>query len=77
MSWKKVGSLRKSDKGDFYIKIDDTVTLEKGQSIQVQDPRKRIKTAVEAGKLSKEVGEEMLGKIKEYIRYELVIPPKR
>lgn len=77
MSWKKVGSLRKSDKGDFYIKIDEQVTLDKGSIVQVQDPRKRIKAAVESGKLTKDAGDEMLGKIKEFIRYELVLPPKR
>ena len=76
MSWKKLGSLRKGKEGNLYIKLDDAVTLDKGDVIQLQDPRKRLATSVTAGRLTQEKADEYLAKIPEYIRYELVLPPK-
>lgn len=75
--WKKIGSIRKGEKGDLYIKIDDTVSLLKGSTVQIQDPRKRIATAKENGKLSEEVADEMLSKIPDFIRYEIILPPPK
>lgn len=75
--WKKIGSIRKSEKGDLYIKIDDAVSLTKGSVMQIQDPRKRIAEAKERGKLSAEVADEMLSKVPDFIRYEIVLPPAK
>lgn len=69
--WKKLGSLRKSQKGGLYIKMDEDVTLKKGQSIQLTDPRKSLDKAVEAGRMSGEKAEGIKAKIPDYIRYDL------
>lgn len=75
--WKKVGSLRKSQKGDNYIKIDDDVTLKKGAALQLKDPRKSLDQAVENGRMSAENAAERKAKIPDYIRYELILPPDK
>lgn len=73
--WKKLGSLRKSQKGSLYIKIDEDVTLTKGMSLQLKDPRKSLDAAVENGKMSSEKAEEIKAKIPDYIRYEVIQAP--
>lgn len=75
--WLNVGSLRKSQKGEFYIKINENVSLNKGDVIQVQDPRKKLKDSVTAGRLSEEKAAEYAAKIPEYVRYDLVLPPPK
>ena len=78
MSQKKLGSLRKSEKGSLYIKIDEGVSLDAGAVIQLQDPRKKLDESVEKGRLSQERADEIRAKIPDYIRYELVLaPPKK
>ncbi len=77
MAWDKIGSLRKSKSGGFYIKLDKDVTLAKDSTLAVQDPRKKLSESVEAGRLSKEKAEEILAKIPEYIRYELFLTPPK
>lgn len=77
MSWKKVGSLRKNSKGNFYIKLDEDVTLKKDDVVSVQDPRKKLKESVAAGRLSQEKADEIATKIPEYIRYELFLTPPK
>lgn len=74
--WLKIGSLRKNQKGNFYIKVSADVNLSKDDVIQVQDPRKKLKESVDAGRLSEEKAAEIAAKIPEYIKYELVLPPK-
>ena len=74
-AWKKLGSLRKSQKGSLYIKLDEDISLKKGQSVQLKDPRKSLDAAVEAGRMSSEKAEEMKAKIPEYIRYDLILAP--
>lgn len=73
--WKKLGSLRKGKTGSLYLKFDDEVTLKKGDVLQLQDPRKRIATGVEAGRLKEDKAEELLSKIPEYIKYEVIKAP--
>ena len=75
MSWDKIGTLRKGNKGNFYLKIDKDVTLKAGESVQVKDPRKSLAEAVTAGRMSKEQADEMTAKVPEYIRYELYKTP--
>lgn len=75
-AWKKLGSLRKSDKGSLYIKIDEEITLTKGLNLQLFDPRKSLDKAVANGKMSQEQAEERKAKIKEYIRYEIFLGPE-
>jgi len=73
--WKKLGTLRKSQKGSLYIKLDSDVTLKKGQSITLKDPKKSLDAAVEAGRMSAEKAEEIKAKIPDYIKYELLLGP--
>lgn len=72
-TWTKVGTIRKSKKGGLYIKVDADVKLVKDSSLQIQDPRKKIKDQVAAGKLEEAKGEERLSKIPEYIRQEVYL----
>jgi hypothetical protein len=75
--WTKVGSLRKGDTGSLYIKIDDNVTLSKGDTLSLQDPRKKFDRMVAAGKMSAEEAAEKAANVKDYIRYEVFkVPPK-
>lgn len=71
--WTKVGSLRKSKAGGLYIKFDADVTLKKDSALNLQDPRKKIAQSIEAGRLTEVKGNEMLGKIPEFIRYDVML----
>lgn len=73
--WKKVGTMRKNDKGNTYIKIDEDITLPKGTVLQVQDPRKKLDEAVKANRMSEEKAEEIRAKIPEWLIREIVLPP--
>lgn len=75
--WKQVGSVRKSDKGAFYLKVTENVTLTKDTVLQLQDPRKRVDEFVAKGFISEEQGAERKAKIPEYIKYDLVLPPPK
>lgn len=74
-AWKKVGSLRKSQKGGLYIKVDEAVSLTKGSSLQLKDPRKSLDQAVEAGRMTSEKAEEIKSKIPEYVKYDVILAP--
>lgn len=71
--WTKVGSLRKSKAGGLYIKVDANVTLKKDSALNLQDPRKKVQSGVDAGRLTETQAEEMLAKIPEYIRYDVFL----
>ena len=71
--WTKVGSLRKSKAGGLYIKVDSDVTLKTGAALNLQDPRKKIAASVEAGRLTQAKANELLSKIPEYIRYDVML----
>jgi hypothetical protein len=73
--WPKVGSLRKSKEGKLYLKFDAGVSVAEGGVLSLQDPRKRLDSLVESGKMSEEKAEELKAKIPEYIRYEVFQPP--
>lgn len=75
MSWDKIGTLRKGEKGNFYLKLDKDVTLKAGQSVQVKDPRKSLVDAVAAGRMSQEKADEMLSKLPDWLRYDLFLTP--
>jgi hypothetical protein len=75
--WKTVGSLRKSQKGSFYIKINDDVTLTKGSSLQLRDPRKGLDEAVAAGRLSQEKADSIREKIPDYVKYDVILAPDK
>jgi len=76
-AWKKLGSLRKSQKGGLYIKIDADVTLKAGDVVQLQDPRKSLDAAVAAGRMDSEKAEGIKAKIPDYIKYDLQLAPSK
>ena len=69
--WTKIGSLRKSKSGGLYIKVDSDFQLKQGDALNLQDPRKKIASAVEAGRMDETKAEEMLSKIPDYIKYDV------
>lgn len=77
--WKKIGSVRVGKTpGSFYLKIDNTVTLGSGDSLFLQDPRKKLDESVAAGRLDAERAAGMKEKIPTYIKYDVVLaPPKK
>lgn len=75
--WKRLGSVRKGKTGNHYIKISENVTLSKDDVIQLQDPRKKLNESVASGRITEEKAAEWLAKIPDYIRFELVLPPKK
>lgn len=75
--WKTVGSVRKNEKGNFYLKVTEGITLSKDDVLQLQDPRKKLKESVAAGRLTEERAEELANKIPEYVKYDVVLPPKK
>lgn len=83
MAWQKIGTIRKGKAkpdgtpGNLYISIASDVTLTKGDNVRIEDPRESIKASIAAGRLTEERGQEMLAKVPDYIRYELVLPPKK
>jgi hypothetical protein len=76
-AWKKIGSLRKSEKGGLYLKLDEDITLNAGDNVLLQDPRKSLDMAVEAGRMNLEKAEEIKGKLPVWLKYDLVLPPKK
>jgi hypothetical protein len=69
--WTKVGSLRKSKTGNLYIKVDTDFSLKKDDALNLQDPRKKIASAVEAGRMEESKAEDLLSKIPDYIKYDI------
>jgi hypothetical protein len=76
-AWRRVGEILVSKQGKAYVKIKEDVTLQKDMVLQMQDPRDRIHKAVEAGRMTEEQAEERLSKIKDFVKYELVLAPPR
>lgn len=70
--WNKVGQILRSKKGLLYIKMDKDVTLKKGDALQLRDPRKSLEEAVAKGKMSAEKAEEMLSKIRDFVRQDVI-----
>lgn len=77
--WKKFGSVRVGKTaGQFYMKVDSSITLGPNDAVFLQDPRKKLKESVAAGRLDEARATEMAAKIPEYIKYDLVLaPPKK
>lgn len=64
-NWKRVGSVNKGNKGK-YIKISDDITLKKGQTLQLFNPRE-----------SKHLTEEQIARIPEYVVADVMLPPEK
>lgn len=75
----KVGQIVKGKDGKpDYIKVDNDVTLKRGDYLNLESAasqRKGIEDAMQAGKLSGEVAEKMLEKVNKippFVRFEIV-----
>lgn len=76
--WKKFGSVRVGKTaGNYYMKIDTAITLSPNDAVFLQDPRKKLKESVAAGRLTEERATELSAKIPEYIKYDLVLAPAK
>lgn len=75
-AWKQVGSVRMSQKGKLYIKLDDVSTFEDGMALQIEKPEDKLRRLHELGHLTDEQLEERLAKVPDFIRYEISQPPK-
>lgn len=79
--WTKVGALLKSKAGGLYIKVDDklegSVVLTKGMTLNLQDPRKRNLELAEKGFITQDEAETRNEKIPDFVRYDITIPPSK
>lgn len=75
--WLVVGSLRKNQKGDFYIKMNEDISLKKDQSLTVRDVRKNIQNLAARGFITETEAQERIAKIPEYVKYDLVLAPPK
>jgi hypothetical protein len=80
-TWRTVGSVRRGKdkedgtKGSLYLKVDGDI--KKGETVQLQDPRKKLAASVAAGRIDEAKATSLLSKLPEYILYDLVIAPAR
>ena len=76
--WKRVGSVKKSMKGDgFYITFNEGITLKKGDALQLQEPRELLKKFLEMGMMTEEQYQERLDKIPDFVAFDVVLPPRK
>lgn len=76
-TWKTVGEVRQDKNNKYYLKVTEGTTLNSGDILQLQDPRKKLKESVAAGRLSEEKAAEIAAKIPTYIKYNVVLPPPK
>ena len=75
--WKEIGSIRMSQKGKLYIKLDDVEGLENGIALQINKPEDKIRRLHELGYIKDEDLEKRLEQIPEWLKYEITMPPKQ
>jgi hypothetical protein len=68
--WAKVGELKKSKQGKLYIEVKEDIA--KGSYVMLKDPRASIAESVQTGRLTQEKGDEILSKIPDFVKYELI-----
>jgi hypothetical protein len=70
------GTVRKSDKGSFYIKFDKDVSFKAGESISLQNKAEELKSLEEnRSKISEDVYQKQLERIEkkpDWIKFELI-----
>ena len=75
--WLNIGSVRKSEKGGFYLKVDEDVTLKAGMSLQLEKPADAIDRLCDLGYIESDVAEERKAKVPDYIKFDVKLPPAR
>lgn len=75
-AWRDVGTVfaRKDGEG-FFLKINENVTLEKGQILNLEAPQDRIERLFKMGYLDEEKAEERLERIPETVKFDVILPP--
>lgn len=78
-AWRRVGEIldSKTKPGTLYVKFKEDVNVTAGTTLLIQDPRIELQAAVNAGRLTEERAEEMLSKIPDFLRYNLVLAPPK
>lgn len=73
--WTKIGAILKSKNNNngFYIKIDQDVSLKKGDYVTVKNPRETVEELLSKGVLTEEQAQERLQKIPDWVKYELIV----
>lgn len=69
--WTKVGELKKSKQGKLYVEVK--ADIPKGAYVMLKDPRAGVMESVQAGRLSEEKGNEILAKLPDFLKYELIL----
>jgi len=69
--WSKVGELKKSKAGKLYVEVKEDIP--KGSYVMLKDPRVGIAESVKAGRLTEERGNEILAKLPDFLKYELIL----
>lgn len=86
-SWPKIGTIRKSDSGN-YIKLEENVSilvdgepveLNRSRTVRLEDPRKKIEFLFEKGHIDEKTYNKRAEVLAEntWLRYELIVPPDR
>ncbi|MDW8345664.1 MAG: hypothetical protein RML94_01810 [Bacteroidia bacterium] len=72
--WNKIGSILRSKNGTgFYIKMDKSVSLEKGEVLTVINPRDTVERMIQSGRWTEKEGQKRLEKIPDFVRYEIFL----
>ena len=74
--WKQVGSIRMSQKGSLYIKIEDASTIADGDALQIEKPEDKLRRLHELGYITDEQLEDRISKLPDWLKYEISQAPK-
>lgn len=67
----RIGQILNSKAGTPYIKLDNDVTLKKGDVLFLNKPADEIQNAVERGKLTQEQADAKIAKVPDFVRYNI------
>lgn len=87
-SWPVIGTIRKGDSGESYIKLADgveltvkgeKVELNKSRTLKLQNPSKNVEQLLERGIIDQAEAEKRLEKLAEmaWLKYEIVAAPPK
>lgn len=83
-AWNKIGTVRKNDKGKFYIKFEEGVVVTKNgvalnhrDTANLQDPREQVKRLADTQKITNDQAKERLDKLNAltWLQYDIIVPP--
>lgn len=74
-AWPKVGQMLLSQKGSYYVKFDQDVTIKAGETLMLRKPADEIASLVANGHLDQEKADERLAKIPDFVKFNVIKPP--